>query len=133
MKAAYIEVSAEVRYWEDATVNGKEDTDGTLIPLRFGDTWKPVIRLDDGQILDWPVGTEAAVCYKVCDQGEYWLHDKDGNRIAKWKGYYVPDDFLCHGDQGFGDYIIFEVGQDGKIKGWQRPMLEPGEWRQGSY
>ena len=32
--AKYIEVIAEVRYWEDATVNGKEDHDGAMIPMR---------------------------------------------------------------------------------------------------
>jgi hypothetical protein len=44
MKATYIEVSAGVRYWEDATVNGTEDADGTLIPARKGDTWAPAFR-----------------------------------------------------------------------------------------
>jgi hypothetical protein len=29
MNATYIEVRAQVRYWEDATINGTEDTDGT--------------------------------------------------------------------------------------------------------
>ena len=39
MQATYIEVSAEVRYWEDATINGTEDTDGTLTPLRKDACW----------------------------------------------------------------------------------------------
>ena len=42
MNATYIEVSAAVRYWEDATVNGTEDTDGALIPMREGHKWAPV-------------------------------------------------------------------------------------------
>lgn len=40
--ARYIEVAAEVRYWEDATLNGEEDTDGQ-VPLRRGALWVPVI------------------------------------------------------------------------------------------
>ena len=56
MKATYIEVEAEVRYWEDATVNGQEDTTGTLMPFRFGDKWCPTIRLEDGWIVNWPEG-----------------------------------------------------------------------------
>jgi hypothetical protein len=36
MNPIYIEVEAEVRYWEDASVNGQEDTDGKLMPFRFG-------------------------------------------------------------------------------------------------
>lgn len=129
MNASYIEVSAAVRYWEDATVNGEEDTEGKLIPFRFGDIWKPEIRLEDGLILNWPEGTEADIHYKVCDQGEYWLNDGNG-RVAKWNGYYVPNDFLCHGDNGYGDYIIFKVGSDGKIVGWKRPAIDAEEWQQ---
>ena len=56
MKAIYIEVSAEVRYWEDATINGVEDEKGTLTPFKQGDLWCPVIRLSDGQVMDWPQG-----------------------------------------------------------------------------
>lgn len=58
MNAIYIEVSAAVRYWEDATVNGQEDTDGKLMPLTQGSYWVPVIRLADGQIMNWPNLTE---------------------------------------------------------------------------
>lgn len=132
MNAAFIEVSAEVRYWEDASINGTEDADGTLIPFRFGSMWQPVIRMADGWILNWPEGTEADIHYKVCDQGEYWLHDEDGSRIAKWKGGYVPNKFLCHGDNGYGDYIIFKVGADGKIIGWRSPDVDTEEWQQAA-
>lgn len=128
MDAHYIEVSAAVRYWEDATVNGEEDSDGKLIPFRFGDMWKPVIRLADGWVLNWPEGAEADIHYKVCDGGEYWLHDEAGDRIAKWRDHYVPDKFLCHGDSGSGDYIILKVGADGKIAEWRVPEIDPEEW-----
>lgn len=126
--AKYIEVSAEVRYWEDAEVDGHEDIDGTLIPFREGDLWKPVIRLEDGVVLNWPPMTTARIHYKVCDQGEYWLLDQDQNRIGKWCGDYVPDDFLCHLDKGYGDYIIFRVDENGKIVGWKKPTVTMSEW-----
>lgn len=73
IKSTYIEVSAGVRYWEDASVNGAEDTEGSLIPFRKGDNWEPVIRLADGMVMEWPQGTTADVHFKVCDAGEYWL------------------------------------------------------------
>ena len=73
--AQFIEIGAEVRYWEDATVNGQEDMDGTRIPCRNGKVWEPVIDLKTGHISNWPVGTEANIHYKVCDAGEYWLLD----------------------------------------------------------
>lgn len=124
MQATYIEVSAGVRYWEDAAVNGTEDAEGTLMPMRKGDDWAPVIRLADGAVMDWPQGTTADVHYKVCDAGEYWLLDDERKRVAKWAGFYVPNDFLCHGDNGYGDYIIFKVSADGLIAGWRSPAVE---------
>lgn len=123
-KAKYLEASAEVRYWEDATVNGVQDADGTLIPLRNGDCWVPLIRLVDGLVMDWPQGTTADIHYKVCDAGEYWLLDDERKRVAKWAGFYVPDKFLCHGNKGFGDYIIFKVGTDGLIENYRAPDVK---------
>lgn len=120
----YIEVSAEVRYWEDATVNGAEDNDGSLIPFRSGDLWRPIIRLNDGTVMDWPAGIEANIHYKVCDAGEYWLLDADRQRVGKWAGFYVPNKFLCHGDNGYGDYIILQVGPDGRIQNWRQPEVQ---------
>lgn len=127
MKAHYIEVEAGVRYWEDAELDGIPDEKG-LIPLREGDAWKPVIHLDTGRVSDWPQGLAADVHYKVCDAGLYWLQDENGKRIATWNGYYVPNDFLCIGDNGYGDYIIFKIGDDGIIKGWKRPVIDESEW-----
>lgn len=126
--ATHIEVDAEVRYWEDATVNGAKDSDGSLIPGREGDLWKVRINLAEGRIEGWPAGTVASIHYKVCDQGLYWLTDAAGRRIAKCGGYYVPNRFLCHGDNGYGDYIIMEVGADGVIAGYRQPAIDPTLW-----
>ena len=127
-KAALLVVEAGVSYWEDATVNGVEDTDGSLIPFGHGSHWCPVIELATGQIRDWPQGTTADIHYKVCDAGEYWLTDDARSKLAKWKGYYVPDNLLCVGDSGYGDYIILKVGTDGKIIRWSKPELDNEEW-----
>ena len=127
MKARYLEVSAGVRYWEDALLGGEPDEAG-LMPLRSGDRWAPVIDLDCGKIAGWPVGTVARIHYKVCDDGEYWLLDQEGRRVARWADFYVPDDLLCVGDRGFGDYIIFNVSSEGLIEGWRRPTLNDSQW-----
>jgi len=128
-EATHLEVDAGVRYWEDAVVNGVTDDNGSLIPGRDGDGWHVRIDLEHGRIEDWPSGTTADIHYKVCDEGVYWLTDAVGKRIAQWGGYYVPDAFLCHGDEGFGDYIIMKVGEDGAIAGYRRPAIEPERWR----
>lgn len=124
----YLLVDAGVRYWEDADVNGVEDTEGTLIPDRQGDRWKPLIELATGRIKDWPQGTTARVHYKVCDDGNYFLVDERFLIIRRWDGDYVPDRFLCVGDCGYGDYIIFNVSADGVIIGWKRPNIDAEEW-----
>jgi len=111
-------VEADVRYWEDASVNGVDDENGDLIPCKVGDTWKPIIDLETGIIINWEKGKEANIHYKVCDAGEYWLQDKNGEKIVKAKGYYVPD-FLAIGDSGFGDYIIMKVDKEGLINNWR--------------
>ena len=59
-KCTHLIVSAAVRYWEDATVNGEADTEGKLIPLRVGDAWEPTIELATGKIIGRSyVGPEA--------------------------------------------------------------------------
>lgn len=125
--AKFIEVEAGVRYWEDASINGAEDTDGK-VPFRKGDVWCPVIELQTGQVQNWPVGVEANIHYKVCDAGQYWLLDENNQRIAKWKDYYVPNDFLCVKDNGYGDYIIMKIDGEGKIKNWKQPYIDEEEW-----
>lgn len=126
--ATHIDVEAEVRYWEDASVNGVEDEDGSLIFGKDGEEWKVRINLSDGIIEGWPHGTEANIHYKVCDAGEYWLSDDYGKRVAKWKDHYVPGDYLCHGDNGYGDYIIMSIDSDGSIIDYERPDFDPDQW-----
>ena len=128
-KPEFLEVAAAVRYWEDATVNGQKDEEGSLIPCREDDVWRPVIELSTGCIEDWPDGVEARIHYKICDAGEYWLADLSGNRLFKWKDDYVPR-FLGIEDDGFGDYIIFNVSCYGKIENWKSPEFNPDEWEE---
>ena len=127
--ATHLEVEAEVRYWEDARVNGVEDVNGDLIPGREGEIWKVRIDIAEGRIEDWPEGTEARIHYKVCDAGEYWLADRDGRRLAKWRGHYVPSAFLCHGDSGYGDYIILVVDGRGTIGDYRTPAIDDEQWK----
>jgi len=124
-------VSAGVRYWEDATVNGVKDENGTLIPLRSGDRWKPTIELTTGRVMDWPQGITAKIHYKVCDDGEYWLEDAQGARI-KYKGDYVPNGLLCMGYDGYGDYIILTINTNGIIEDWNPPTtFDEDDWITG--
>jgi hypothetical protein len=112
----YLKAECGVRYWEDASVNGVEDQNGDLIPLRVGDAWCPTIHLETGKIQDWPQGTEAEIHYKVCDDGRYHLCDEFMNTVASVDGY-VPR-MMSPKENGYGDYVIMDVGGDGFIKDW---------------
>jgi hypothetical protein len=115
-----IRASFGVRYWEDATVNGQEDEDGTLIPLRAGDRWVIEVDLASGKIANWPEGVQADTHYKVCDDGEYQLIDVRGDVVATYDTY-VPGMFAPL-DDGFGDYVILNIDGTGQIKGWKADL-----------
>jgi len=115
-------VRADVRYWEDATINGEEDTAGTLTPCRSGNDWNPTIDLDSGVIENWPIGTIADIHFKVCDAGVYQLIDSNGNVAAEIDGY-VPR-IMCPQENGYGDYIIMKIDENGKIRKWKVSLSE---------
>lgn len=118
IEAKYLEVEAKVRYWEDASVNGFDDWDGKEIPSRKGDFWNPVIRLEDGKVMGWPLGIIAKVHYKVCDEGTYFLLNRSMKQVAKYYDYYVPDRYMCFGREGYGDYVIMRINGQGFIEGY---------------
>lgn len=110
-----------VRYWEDSTVNGVEDTEGTLIPCRDGDTWRINIDIETGKILNWEQGFAAEIHYKVCDDGEYTIFDHL-ERPVKTKNWYVPA-CLCPKENGHGDYVIMDISIDGFIQDWDNSTI----------
>lgn len=114
----HLKVKCGARYWEDATVNGVEDTEGNLIPLRDGDYWCPTIDIETGIIQNWPKGTTADIHYKCCDDGDYWLIADDGFELKR-PGYYVPD-ILDIYDESFGEYVILKIDKNGQIKDWPK-------------
>jgi hypothetical protein len=113
-----LRVVAEARYWEDSTVNGVEDTEGTLIPCRDGDNWCPVIDVETGIITNWEKGKTAEIHYKVCDQCSWSLLDTEDNVVATQEDDYVPDTLCPEGD-GYGDYIIMNIDENGQIQNWK--------------
>ena len=118
-----MQVSAGVRYWEDASVDGVDDEQGDLIPCRDGDSWTPIINVDSGKILNWTQGVTAEVHYKVCDQCSWELLDASGNVIKSVKDEYVPDT-LCPKEEGYGDYIIMDVDANGMIANWKFELAD---------
>jgi hypothetical protein len=109
-----LHVFAFVRYWEDAEVNGEADNEGDFIPCKRGEMWCPVIDLDRGKIINWEQGKSADIHYKVCDAGTYELYDEMGKLFVKRENCYVPR-ILCPKQNGYGDYIIMKVDENGFI------------------
>ena len=116
----HLKAECGVRYWEDGEVNGAEDTNGDLIPLRHGDVWRISVDLETGVIENWPQGITASVHYKVCDDGTYSLVDANGNEVTK-RNWYVPP-MLSPGGDGYGDYVIMEIDGTGKISDWSADL-----------
>lgn len=110
-----VHVEAHVRYWEDATINGVVDEDGTLTPCRKGELWCPVIDIDTGVITNWTKGVTASVHFKVCDAGSYFLKDAEGKIVLSIEGDYVPNKLI---PGSYGDYIIMQIDENGKIANW---------------
>lgn len=113
----YLLVLAKPRYWEDTSVNGVEDTEGELIPCRDGELWKPRINVDNGNIINWEKGKTASVHYKVCDAGDYFLQDENNITVLSIVDDYVPS-LLCPDENGYGDYIIMDIDENGHINNW---------------
>ena len=120
--ARFLDVSAEVRYWEDAEVDDVDDEEGNLIPCREGDYWRPYIDIDRGQILGWKEGVAAKIHYKVCDMCSFKVLDDNSNTIYEQINDYVPN-VLSPKDSGYGDYIIMDVDAMGYIKDWNKNDL----------
>ena len=110
-----------VRYWENDTVNGSEDSDeNPAMPMKRGEMWVLKIDLETGTIEGWPEGVTASTHYKVCDAGVYTLMDADGNAVVR-KGGYVPD-MLSPSGEGYGDYVIMDIDRDGVIANWRADL-----------
>ena len=141
-EAVYLEGDAGVRYWEDAEVNGVKNIDlceskgigNPLMPCAvqikeeadyniYSDhyRWRPIIAIETGQIVNWTQGTTANVHYKVCDDFICDITDEDHIAIASYDGY-VPK-IMCPADEGYGDYIIMNIDENGFIQGWEKELI----------
>lgn len=118
-KVKYLEVVAGIKYAEDVSVNGEECNKLLDIPCydATNDCWRIIIDVETGVIINWESGKIASVDSKICGNGVYTLLDKKLKEIKTIKGYVL--NCLAIGEDGHGDYIILNIDEDGKIKGWK--------------
>lgn len=119
MKIERIKVKAYVRYWEDTSINGVEDTeDGENVPCKQGELWCPVINVETGIIENWEQGITAFIHYKITDCCGWELLDSNGQVVKSQEDGYVPKT-LCPAENGYGDYIIMNIDENGQIAKWK--------------
>lgn len=112
-------VKAEPRYWEDAVIDGKDDTEsGLYVPCKNGNIWNPHIDIDTGIITNWDKGVKANIHYKVADCCGYELLDSNDNVVISFEDGYVPKT-LYPKENGYGDYIIMDIDENGKIQNFK--------------
>ena len=97
-----------------APVNYGEEDIPNDFPCRTGDVWEVIVDVETRKILEWP-GPAAEVSMKVCDQGSYYLLDRDRNEVASIEEDYVPND-VVPGEHG--DYIEMHIDADGTVTNW---------------
>ena len=137
----YLRIDVGPRYWEDASIKFEEKWEDDIdyneqkkgekpkMPFAVKDDsktyveyrWQITIDLGNVKVLDWPMGVEARVFYKVCDDGTYYLLDGDKN-VLKEVNCYVPD-MLSYIDDGYGAYIDMKIDGDGNLVGFPKEYM----------
>lgn len=114
----YAKCMIGARYFQDACINGAfDDSENPQMPFIENvdgqKMWCPLIDLDNGLIVGWPKGVTAKTHYKSCDDNYIELLNADNEKIFEYCGY-VPD-FLDPYKDGYGDYVILVIDENGKI------------------
>lgn len=143
VEVKYIQVDTNVRYWENAEINGVNDinffeTKGQGEPkipcaVKVKDEpeshiqsdhwhWKPLIDIETGQIVNWKKGVTADITYKVVDEFACDFLDAEKAVQFSYEGY-VPR-FMCPREEGYGDYIDMVIDEDGFIKDWDKEEVK---------
>lgn len=134
-----MKVDAGVRYWQDSKIDGVRDNDceeegsSPIMPCSeyVGEKnsylrgenwrWKPIINIDEGKIENWCVGKTADIHYKVCDDFICNVLDCNGDVVCEYYNY-VPR-IMCPAGNGYGDYIIMHIDENGFIEGWNKELI----------
>lgn len=128
MDATTILVNANVKYW-DGEINGMADHTKTprmpcVVKGDKGYRWMPIIDIETGQIRNWRAGTTAEIHYRVYDGFACKIIDEKGDvpcDIKDYEGYVL--DFMCPKEDGYGDYIVMDIDENGYIQDWDKEKV----------
>lgn len=130
VEVKFLKCSIGPRYFEDSMLvneNGDwedDDNKNPKIPCYNSEEnrWDITIDIDKGQIINWKQGVKAKIHYKSCDDNEVEVLDKSGKTVYFYQGY-VPD-ILCPADEGWGDYVIMYIDENGNIDGFDNSLIK---------
>ena len=112
----YVRITSNANLFDDYKITTPDTlVDNVVNPLVIDDLLNFVIDNSTGIIENWPVGISMKTWFKLRDEGNYELLDDDKNSILTITDSYVPD-IIC--ENGGGDYLEFDIDENGKIKNW---------------
>jgi hypothetical protein len=133
----FLKCDVNASHLENGIINGKEDdTVNPKMPFLVQEgkewKWKPIIDVDEGKIVEWPVGITAEIYYKSYDENIVylldenkniitWFDENEGEEVNCYEGY-VPDILDCIGE-GYGDYIQMIIDENGYIKNFNKEEI----------
>lgn len=85
-------------------------------PMRTGNTWSAFVKIDSGEIVNWPTGKSGEIYEKVRDSGSYALITEEGERFELYQEY-VPHG-VVPGE--YGDYVELKIDETGRITNWPK-------------
>ena len=127
-KPKTLKVVAYCRYpYEDASYNGvvlDEMEKELTVPGLDGNVLTWHIDLDTGEVEEFKefnYSKEFTVWYKIVDEGNYYLLDKNNKVCKSIENDYVIDSLQIDGD-GYGDYMVLTI-KNGIVQNWNGDMV----------
>ncbi len=79
------------------------------------------IDAESGKLLNHDFGHKIELYNKVVDEGTYTLFDTEVGETKTIQDYVIPG--LDTYSNGYGDYIILDIDENGFIKGWDSDKI----------
>lgn len=80
-----------------------------------------IVDIENGKIIDWPIGNCGIIMSKPVDSGIYTFMNENKENVLRISDYVI--DGLDIDDEGFGDYIYLTILKDGTIKNWNSEKI----------
>ena len=79
------------------------------------------IDVENGKLLNHDFGHTIKIYNKAVDEGTYTLYDTETHEAKTIQDYVIPG--LDIDENGFGDYVILTIDENGFIKDWDKDKI----------